>query len=121
MPSVIPAIWLPDAEAAVSPPREARSTDLTKTHVPMSFMVTIITIAMGIAAGVWRIDARVSVINARLDARDAYDEKIEKANQMYLDQLSKTLEQQIINAGLRSTAMSLTQELTSARERLRGQ
>lgn len=105
----------------VSPPREIRATDLSKTSVPLPFMLTIIGLVVAIAAGVWRIDSRVSVINARLDAQDKYNADIKDLNKAYLDQLSKTLEQQIVNAGLRSTAMALTQELDNARIQNRGQ
>lgn len=119
----VPSISPAHGVDAVSPPRDRRApiADLTKSVVPLPYMVTLLVIAIGIAASLWRIDSRVSVITARIDAAEKYEQRIKDANQLYLDQLSKTLEQQIINAGLRSSAMSLTQELTAAREKLRGQ
>ena len=75
-----------------------------------------------IGSVVLAIAARFAIpwIDAKIQAQDKYNEDIKELNKLYLDQLSKTLEQQIINAGLRSTAMSLTQELTDARDKLRG-
>ena len=78
----------PMAKDTMSPQR--RSTDLMKTSVPLPFMLTIIGLVVAIAGGVWRIDARVSVIDAQLKAREQYEMQIQEANKRYLDQLSKT-------------------------------
>lgn len=100
----------------MTPPK---SLDLSKSNIPLPFALTVVGLVLAIAAGVWRIDSRVSVIDARLDAQEKYNADIKELNKAYLDQLSKTLEQQIINAGLRNTAMALTQELDNARQSTR--
>src|SRR5687767_6920154 len=55
-------------EDTVSPPRSAsareRSSDvnITRLSVPLPVMVTVIGIALAIAAGLWRLDARMGAI-----------------------------------------------------------
>lgn len=109
-------------DADVSPPREARVTDLTKVSVPMPFMVTLVGIALAFAAGVWRVESNVSVIqNAMSYERQLDAERADRATERdadyrrYIDQRFETLEAKIEASGLRSANMSFAQELQKQR------
>lgn len=95
---------------------ERRATDLTKLSVPLPFMVTIVGLVVAIAAGVWRIDSRVSIIEERAQMQKDVD--AERAR--YLDQRFAAVEAKIETAGLRNAAMALSQELAKAQEQLKG-
>jgi hypothetical protein len=106
------------ADSDVSPPREARITDITKVSVPMPFMVTLVGIALAFAAGVWRVESNVSVIqNAMSYERQLDAERAERATEReadyrrYIDQRFETLEAKIESSGLRNAAMALNTEL----------
>lgn len=96
---------------------QRRTTDLSKTSVPLPFMLTIIATVVAIAAGVWRIDSRVSVIDARYQMQKELDAERAK----YIDQRFEVVEAKIESAGLRNAAMSLSQELAKANDQLKNQ
>jgi hypothetical protein len=102
--------------------REARVTDLTKVSVPMPFMVTLVAIAIGFAAGVWRIESKVSVIETALNYERQLDaERAARATERdsdyrrYIDQRFETLEAKIDSSAMRNANLSLSQELQKQR------
>lgn len=97
-------------EAAVSPPREARSTDvsITKVSVPLPMQAAIIAAAILIASQLWRLDSSMDNMQALFEARDKYEAR-------YQTLLEEKLSLQIENAGLRTSAMDLATALAAAR------
>lgn len=121
--TAVTAFLSPDA-ATVAPSREPRATDITKVHVPMPFMVTLVLIAMGGAAGVWRIESKVSVIETSMAyERQMATERMQRENERdadyrrYIDQRFETLEAKLESAGLRNAALSMSQEIAKQKAR----
>lgn len=117
-------IPLSSGESDVSPPREVRATDVTKLTVPMPFMLTIIAIAIGFAAGVWRVENKINVIETAMSYERQLDtERTTRATERdtdyrrYIDQRFATLEAKIETAALRNSALSLSQELQKQKAR----
>jgi multisubunit Na+/H+ antiporter MnhC subunit len=106
-----------DGVAAVSPPREARSTDLTKTVVPLPFMLTIIGLVVSIAVLVLTIKSDVRLIDEKLNHEKELRLEVEKRR----DSQFETLEAKIETAGMRNTTYTALQELAKAQEKLKGQ
>lgn len=103
---------LADEANDVSPPK---STDASRLTFPWPLTVGLIVFAVTIGSFVWRIEANVGAINARLDAREKSDAEIKDITQKYLDQRFATLESKIDAAGLRNANMALAQELQKER------
>lgn len=91
-------------------PRE--TPDATKLTIPLPYMVTLIMLALGGAAGVWRIENKVSVITTTIE----YERELDRQREKYLDQRFAALEAKIEAAGLRNAAMSLSQKLAQEQE-----
>lgn len=111
-----------DKEPDVSPPREGRITDLTKTSVPLPFMLTVIAFAIAVAAGIWRIESQVTVIQTAISYERELDQQRATRQderdtdyRRYIDQRFETLEAKIESAGLRNASMALAQELKKGR------
>ena len=96
-------------EDALTPPRAM--SDATKLTIPLPYMVTLIVLALGVAAGVWRIENKVSVITTTIE----YERELDRQREKYLDQRFSALEAKIEAAGLRNAAMNLSQELQKER------
>ena len=93
--------------------RGGRATDLSKTYVPMPFMVTIIGLVVSIAIGVLSIKSDVRLIDERLN----HEKELRLETERRRDEQFKTLEAKIESAGLRNAAIALTQELQKAQKR----
>lgn len=96
-------------EDPVSPPREGRQTDLTKTSVPLPFMLTIVAAAIAVAMGVWRIESQVSILTTKIE----YERQLDAERSKALDQRFEALESKIEAAGLRNTAMAAYSQLST--------
>lgn len=96
--------------ARVSPRTEP---DASKLTIPLPYMVTLITLALGAAAGVWRIENKVSVITNSIE----YERELDRQREKYLDQRFAALEAKIEAAGLRNAALSMSQELVKGKVR----
>lgn len=98
-------------EDIVSPPRDTsardRATDLMRATVPLPYLVGVISIALAIAAALWTIRTDVQLINQRLD----FEARLREADKENVNLIFKTLEAKIESAGLRNSAMLLSQEL----------
>jgi len=92
------------------------NSDITKTSVPLPFMVGIISIALGIAAAVWSIRTDVQLMSLRME----YEAKIREADKESTAQSFKALEAKIDAAGLRNFNMSIMSDLQKAQEKLKG-
>lgn len=91
----------------VSPPREAKSTDASKLSFPLPLAVTLVGLAITAAAGIWRIESKVSVITTTIE----YERQLDAQREKYLDQRFAALEAKIETAGLRNSALVMSQEL----------
>jgi hypothetical protein len=104
-------------EPDVSPPRSShardRATDLMKATVPLPSMAGLIICALAIAAVMWRLEARLDLINERIEHNKELIDLREKS----LEDRFKMLEAKIEAAGLRNSAMILSQELAKSKER----
>lgn len=107
-------------EDTVTPPREARSTDLTRGYVPMPFIVGIVSIALAIAAAVWTIRTEVQLLSQRVD----FEARSRAEDKDAIMQALKTLEAKIDAARNGAAALStmqdnerLRQEITKLRGR----
>lgn len=98
-------------EDALSPPRSMqtreRATDLMKTTVPLPSMAGLIICALAIAAVMWRLESRLDLINERI----AHNKELIDLREKALEDRFKMLEAKIEAAGLRNSAMILSQEL----------
>ncbi len=106
---------------AMSPPREERRVNVERLTVPLPLTLTVVGMAIAAAAGVWTIEAQVSVITTSLAyerqlsaEREETDKSIKAAEQKYLDQRFEALEAKIDAAGLRNANMGLAQALQQA-------
>ena len=104
-----PVTHSPPAKEPMSP--ERRVTDLTKTSVPLPFMLTIIGAAIGAAMGVWRIESQVSIITTKIE----YERELDAERTKTLNQRFEALEAKIEAAGLRNFNMSILTELDKAK------
>lgn len=106
----------------VTPPREARTTDLSKTFLTLPVVIAIISsVVTGVAsAGVagWAYSTGIrEVLSAtQSDIRDirtsmSYERQAKEKESENLELRFKMLEAQIESAGLRNAAMSMAQEL----------
>ena len=107
-----PSVYLDDVPAPqgvedVSPPREARSTDVSKLNIHLPMAITIVGAAIAIAAGVWRIESQVNIITTRIEHERELDVLREKAIDLRFSQLEAKIE----SSGLRNSNMSLATEL----------
>lgn len=80
-------------ESIVSPTRDTRSTDVTALHVPVPYLVTVIALAIGIAGGIWKIDARISVMEARDDSRREVDAANKRADAVLYDHMKQSVDE----------------------------
>lgn len=96
-----------DEVVSMSPPREGRSTDVSKLTFPLPMAIALVTAAIAIAAGVWQIQSQVSLITARID----HEREIRVEREKYLDARFAALEAKIEAAGLRNAAIAMSQEL----------
>lgn len=87
-------------EDALTPPREVRSTDITKLSIPMPFMLTLIGLVVAIVIFVLQIKSDVRLM-------DANQQHQKESTQYQFDEI-KAL---ISAAGLRNANMSLSQEM----------
>jgi hypothetical protein len=99
---------VPHSPPAKDTMTERRSTDLTKTIVPLPFMVGIIVTAISIAAGIWSIRTDVQLMNMRME----YEAKLRLADKETFDQAFKALEAKIDAASNRNAALAAYQELS---------
>ena len=88
-------------------------TDASRLQFPLPLTLTLGGLAIAAAAGVWRIEAQVSVITTTI----AYERQLDAQREKYLDQRFAALEAKIESAGLRNAAMSLSQELAKQKGR----
>jgi hypothetical protein len=95
-------------EDTVSPPREARSSDLTQSTVPLPYMITVIGTVVVIAFFVFSIKSDVQLINLRLE----YEAKMRVSDKESVEQQFKALEAKIEAAGLRNAAMAFSTQLS---------
>lgn len=95
-------------ERDVSPPK---ANDATKLVIPLPYLGGLLVLALAAAAGVWRIEGKVSVITTTIE----YERELDRQREKYLDQRFTALEAKIEAAGLRNAAMSLSQELQKGR------
>lgn len=95
---------------------ERRATDLTKAHVPMPFMLTIIGLVVTIVISVLSIKSDVRLIDERI----THEKELRAETERRRDEQFKTLEAKIESAGLRNASMALAQELVKAQEKLKG-
>lgn len=86
-------------------------SDATRIVVPLPYTVTLLLLALGGAAGVWRIENKVSVITTTIE----YERELDRRREKELDQRFAALEAKIEAAGLRNAAMALSQELAKSR------
>ena len=100
-------------EGAVSPPREAKVTDASKLNFPLPLAITLVTLAVAAAAGIWRIESKVNVITTTIQ----YERQLDEQREKYLDQRFAALEAKIESAGLRNAAMSMYQGLTAEQQK----
>ncbi len=56
----IPSSEIP--ETAVTRPVRSTDVNVTQLQVPLPYMVTIIGICIAIAAGIWRVDSRITMM-----------------------------------------------------------
>lgn len=84
-----------------------RATDLMKATVPLPLMAALIASAVTIAAAMWRIESQIDIINERI----AHNRELIELKEKALEDRFKMLEAKIETAGLRNSAMLLSQEL----------
>lgn len=101
---------------ALSPPREARATDITKATVPMPFMLTIIGLVVTIVIAVLSIKSDVRLIDERLN----HEKELRVETERRRDEQFKVLEAKVESAGLRNFNMSVLADLQKAQEKLKG-
>lgn len=115
-----------DAASIEGPTVSARDTgaDASKIKIPLPMAVTLLSAAILVAAGVWRIENKVGKIETaimyerELDTqRSARQAEREQDYRNYIDQRFETLESKIDAAGLRNANMALAQELSKQRGR----
>lgn len=94
-------------------PRPARATDASNLSFPMPLMITIIGLAMAIAAAMWRIETRVSIITTSME----YERQLDVERGKVLEQRFNALEAKIDAAGLRNAAMAMAQSLQHEKEK----
>ena len=100
-----------DEETAVSPPRENRATDLSKTSVPIAWVV-----AIAVFVGGFGVSQALSMAAMRSDVRDIltrmeYEAKMREGDAKLLDARFAALDAQITSSGLRNAALGMTQQI----------
>ena len=106
----------------VSPPREGRSTDVTKLNVPLPIVVALVgSIVTGVGSAAvagWAFSAGIRESQAEMqsDIRDirtsmAYEKELAQKDDQLLDERFARLSAEIQAAGLRNSNMSLASEL----------
>ncbi len=111
--AVYPPEFAPANEDNVAQSR--RATDVMRLNVPLPFTITLIAMAIGIAAAVWRIEANVSNINIKIE----YERQLDAERQRALDLRFEALNAQIQAAGLRGTSMTLSSALAAEQAKKR--
>ena len=88
--SSFPMIEKPDVTRAT-----ARSTDInvTQLQVPLPYMVTIIGICIAIAAGIWRVDSRITVMEATEVNRREVDAANKRADDVLYDSMKQSVDE----------------------------
>ena len=77
----------------VSPTRESRATDITKAVVPVPYMVTLMIVALGMFAAVWRIDTKISILEVREQSRILVEEANKRADSMQYDNMKQSVDE----------------------------
>lgn len=95
----------------VSPPREARSTDLAKASLPIAWVAGI-----AVAVGGFGVSQAMSMAAMRSDVRDIltrmqYESQLRNDAVRLSDARFEALESKIESAGLRNFNMQMAQEL----------
>ena len=103
----------PIGEPDVSPPKDHKGTDATKLNFPLPLTIMLVGLALTAAAGIWRIESKVSVITTTIE----YERELDRQREKYLDQRFSALEAKIETAGLRNAALALSQELAKPKGR----
>lgn len=85
----------------------AKAQDATKLSFPLPLMLTLIGLAITFVAGVWRVEANVSVLSNSI----RYEKELDAQREKYLDQRFTALEAKIETAGLRNAALAMSQQL----------
>lgn len=94
----------PTLEASVSP----KPQDVTKLVLPLPYTITLLVLALGGAAGIWRIEDRVNIITTTIE----YERELDRRREKELDQRFAALEAKIEAAGLRNAALAMSQQLS---------
>lgn len=96
----------PSEDARVDP-----STDATRLAFPLPLTITLLATALAAAAGIWRIESKVSVLTTTIE----YERQLDTQREKYLDQRFAALEAKIESAGLRNAALAMSQELSKSK------
>ena len=73
--------------------RPARSTDdVMRLHIPLPYMLTVIGVALAIAAGIWRLDARIGLMEERENMRTKIEEANSRADNVLYDNMKQSID-----------------------------
>lgn len=89
--SAVAAVY-PIEDVAVTRAGRATDTDITKLHVPLPYMFTIIGLAVAIVLGIVRIDMRISVMEAKEESREKVEAANSRADTMLYDNLKQSVD-----------------------------
>ena len=83
-----------DGDHDVTPHAASRSTDInvTQLQVPLPYMVTIIGICIAIAAGIWRVDSRITIMEANEINRLKVEEANKRADDVLYDNMKNSVD-----------------------------
>lgn len=87
--------------------RGEQTQDATRLAFPLPLTITLLTLAVTAAAGVWRIENRVS----RFETAFEYERQLDAERTKTIEERFRALEAKIEAAGLRNAAMVMSQEL----------
>ena len=100
----------PQEATGVSP---AKTTDASKLSFPLPLVIGAIMFAVTVMGSMWMVVSDVRDIRTRMELQ----KEIDAINRQLLEERFKSLEAQIQAAGLRNSAMAMSQELQKQKEK----